>query len=122
MTALVLNTQNSIPFNNAITTANTVPTMTSLEIVEFINNHRQATATFEKPYIELQHRSFMAKVPQVLGEVTAAKYFASVNYQSGNGATNSRSVYNFPKREACLMAMSYSYAIPTTTTKLPRSC
>lgn len=108
MTSLTtINTNSATPFNGSVTTANNLPTMTSLEIVEFINSYRQATATFDKPYIELQHRSFMAKVPQVLGESNAANYFASQAY----GNNNTRSIYNFPKREACLMAMSYSYEL-----------
>lgn len=82
-------------------------TMSSPEMVDFINAHRKAVATSEKPYVELQHRSFMAKVPAVLGEDNAAKFFASQNY--GNG--NTRAIYNFPKREACLMVMSYSYEL-----------
>jgi hypothetical protein len=48
----------------------------------------------------------MAKVPKVLG-ADAAKFLATQKY--GNG--NSRDIYNFPKREACLMAMSYSYEL-----------
>ena len=55
MTSLSLQTQNSTPFNTAIITANTVPTMTSLEIVEFINNHRQANGN----NTVLAHSDFM---------------------------------------------------------------
>jgi hypothetical protein len=47
----------------------------------------------------------MAKVPQVLGEANAPKFLGTQTY----GNNNIRSIYNFPKREACLMAMSYSY-------------
>lgn len=78
-------------------------TMTSPEIVDFINAHRQSVATIEKPYVELHHRSFMSKVPQVLGISNAANFLASQNY----GNNNTRQIYVFPKREACLMAMSY---------------
>ena len=60
-------------------------TMTSPEIVDFINAHRQSVATIEKPYVELHHRSFMSKVPQVLGAKDAAKFIASSFYQ-GNGS------------------------------------
>jgi len=108
MTNLALNTQNSTPFNTTIiTTNNTTITMTSLEIVDFINNHRKANGNDT----ELRHDHFMTKVPQVLGETTAPKFLGTVNYQSGQGAVSTRNVYNFPKREACLMAMSYSYDI-----------
>ncbi len=82
-------------------------TMTSPEIVDFINAHRQAVETIEKPYVELHHRSFMSKVPQVLGISNAANFLASQNY----GNNNTRQIYVFPKREACLMAMSYSYEL-----------
>lgn len=74
-------------------------TMTSLEMVEFINSQRAEGAA------ELLHKSFLAKVPQVLGEETSAKFLADLPDSYGR----SRKGYNFPKREACLMAMSYSY-------------
>ena len=86
-------------------------TMSSPEIVDFINAHRQAVATIEKPYVELHHRSFMAKAPQVLGVEAAAKFIAAANYTNGTGGTVQRQIYIFPKREACLMAMSYSYEL-----------
>ena len=54
--------------------------------------------------IELRHDHFMAKVPKVLG-IDAPKFLGTQTY----GNNNTREVYNFPKREACLMAMSYSY-------------
>ena len=86
-------------------------TMSSPEIVDFINAHRQAVATIEKPYVELHHRSFMSKVPQVLGAKDAAKFIASSFYQGNGSAKIERQIYVFPKREACLMAMSYSYEL-----------
>lgn len=86
-------------------------TMSSPEIVDFINAHRQAVATIEKPYVELHHRSFMSKVPQVLGVKDAAKFIASSFYQGNGSAKLERQIYVFPKREACLMAMSYSYEL-----------
>lgn len=104
MTNLALNTQNSTPFNTTIiTTNNTAITMTSLEIVDFINNHRKANGN----NTELRHDHFMTKVPEVLGEMNAPKFSGTQSY----GNNNTRSIYNFPKREACLMAMSYSYDI-----------
>lgn len=86
-------------------------TMSSVELVEFINKHRKEVATTEKPFIELQHRSFMAKVPQVLGIEAAAKFIAADNYTNGTGGTVQRQIYQFPKRESCLLAMSYSYEL-----------
>ena len=53
---------------------------------------------------ELRHDHFMAKVPKVLGEV-APKFLGTAFYTNGTGAQVGRNVYNFPKREACLMAM-----------------
>lgn len=75
-----------------------VVTMSSLELVQFINNQREVGAA------ELMHSDFLKKVVQVLGK--DAGKFSSV-YVGGNG--QSRPCYTFPKREACLMAMSYSY-------------
>lgn len=86
-------------------------TMSSPDLVSYINTHRQEVATIEKPFIELQHRSFMAKVPQVLGVEAAAKFIAVDNYTNGTGGNVQRQIYHFPKREACLMAMSYSYEL-----------
>ena len=82
-------------------------TMSSPDIVGFINNFRKETATVEKPYKELRHDDFMRKVLSVLGEEHAPKFIGTQNY----GNNNTRHIYNFPKREACLMAMSYSYEL-----------
>lgn len=95
---------------------NSVPTMSSLQMVEYINADRKAKAEAEgltfpcKEYRVLQHKHFLAKVPKVLGE-TSAKFLADDTYVVGNGARVTRQIYNFPKREACLMAMSYSYEL-----------
>jgi hypothetical protein len=84
-----------------LTTMNTPVTMTSLELVEFINEIRKPGEA------ELRHFQLLAKVPQVLGEVGATKFCAS--YVSAQNKT--LPCYRFPKREACLMAMSYSYEL-----------
>lgn len=90
-----------------------VPTMTSLEMVDYINTERKTKAEGEglkfpcKKYRQLQHKSFLAKVPKVLGENHSAKYFAQYMDSTGRSLPG----YNFPKREACLMAMSYSYEL-----------
>ncbi|WP_447765718.1 Rha family transcriptional regulator [Enterobacter asburiae] len=89
------------------------PTMSSLEMVDYINAERKAKADEEgmsfpcKKYRKLRHDSFMAKVPKVLGETQSPKFFG--DYIDGKG--RAQSCYNFPKREACLMAMSYSYEL-----------
>jgi hypothetical protein len=72
--------------------------MTSMGMVEFINASREPGAA------ELRHADFLAKVPLVLrgGEGKfSSTYFDVQNKQ--------RPCYRFPKREACLMAMSCSY-------------
>ena len=78
-------------------------TMTSLELVEYINDSRK----FDEKPVKLRHADFMAKVPKVLGFELSEK-FRSVYLD-----TTSRTLpcYRLPKREACLMAMSYSYEI-----------
>ncbi|QNQ19387.1 Rha family transcriptional regulator [Kosakonia sp. SMBL-WEM22] len=89
------------------------PTMSSLEMVDYINAERQMKAKEEgmsfpcKKYRKLRHDSLMAKVPKVLGEAQSPKFFG--DYIDGKG--RGQSCYNFPKREACLMAMSYSYEL-----------
>ena len=76
-------------------------TMTSLEIVDFINKHRK----FDANPVQLRHADFMAKVPKVL-DFELSEKFRSV-YKDGTGRT--LPCCHFQKREACLMAMSYSY-------------
>ena len=64
-------------------------TMTSLELAEMVG---------------VRHADFLEKVPKVLGE--GQRKFSS-SYRSVQNKT--LPMYVFPKREACLMAMSYSY-------------
>ena len=77
-------------------------TMTSLELVEFINSQRKEGEA------ELRHDHFMVKVPKVLGDA-APKFLGVDIFTNGTGGQVERKVYRFPKRESCLMAMSYSY-------------
>lgn len=79
-------------------------TMTSLELVEFINSQRKEGEAI------LRHDDFMRKVPKVLGEA-APKFYGVDIFTNGTGGKVERKIYRFPKREACLMAMSYSYDI-----------
>lgn len=85
---------------NALTTpGGAAVTMTSLELVDYINSQRgEGEAT-------LAHSDFLKKVPQVLGEKDAGN-FSGIYKDSMN---RQKPMYTFPKREACLMAMSYSY-------------
>ena len=79
--------------------------MSSLKLVAFINADRGPEEA------ELRHDNFMAKVPKVLGEILAPQFFGVSFFVNGAGHKVPRNIYNFPKREACLMAMSYSYEL-----------
>lgn len=87
-----------------LTQNNGTTTMTSLQLVDFINHLRrqEGNGTFN----ELTHFNFLQKVKEVLkgGELNfKASYKSSQN--------KDLPMYVFPKREAMLMAMSYSYDI-----------
>ena len=89
-------------------TTNNQPTMTSVQLVDYINEDRKLVAEQDNgKYIELLHKNFMAKVPEVLGHNHAAKFLASQKY----GNNNERNIYILPERESILMAMSYSYSL-----------
>lgn len=91
-------------------------TMTSLELVDLINDHRKAQAEAagqpfpSKGFAKLEHADFLKKVPDVLGE-HAGKFSCMFDVEIGNGAVRQSRGYRFPKREACLLAMSYSYEL-----------
>ena len=74
--------------------------MSSLEMVSYINSTRKPGAAL------VPHSDFLKKVPQVLGG--DAGNFSSIYFDSMN---RQKPCYNFPKREAMLMAMSYSYEL-----------
>ncbi len=52
----------------------------------------------------------MAKVLKVLGE-TAPEFLGTVKRPQPAGGVRDCPGYRFPKREACLTAMSYSYEL-----------
>lgn len=87
-------------------------TMTSLALVDFINEDRKQRAhAIGAPFPghgfpSLEHKNFLAKVIEVLGD-GSAKFSADLPDSYGRP----RRGYRFPKREACLMAMSYSYEL-----------
>ena len=87
--------------NLIIAENNGVKPMLSIDMVDYIN----ATRKYEAP--KLAHSDFLKKVPKVLGEEAAGKFTAS--YRDSSGKANP--CYSLPKREACLMAMSYSYEL-----------
>lgn len=85
-----------------------IVTMTSLQIVDYVNTERQQVEDAGgKKFVELQHAHFMKKVPKVLLDEPASNFCGSY---IGKDQTT-RPCYVFPKREAALMAMSYSYKI-----------
>ncbi|QTH12494.1 Rha family transcriptional regulator [Pseudomonas corrugata] len=75
--------------------------MSSLELVDFINSKREQGQPL------LTHKNLMAKVPKVLGADQSAKF--SADYVDSR--SRSQKCFIFPKREACLIAMSYSYEL-----------
>ncbi|UNM18065.1 hypothetical protein K0P33_21235 [Pseudomonas sp. ArH3a] len=84
-------------------------TMTSIELVDFINSHRKQQseqAGLAVAFTALRHDHFMEKVPKVLGHEGLPK-FRDTHHNAQNG--QGYPCYRFPKRESCLMAMSYSY-------------
>lgn len=102
--------------SNIVKTGSAPVTMTSLEIVDFINDLRKedalkAGAAFPSPgFAKLEHSDFTKKVPEVLGE-RAGNFSATYQIPGPNGSSRAAPCYRFPKREASLMAMSYSYKI-----------
>lgn len=93
-----------------------VVTMTSLELVEYINSVRKEDALAagvpfpSKGFAKLEHSDFMKKVPEVLGSC-AGKFSGTYQVAGPKGGSRPAPLYTFPKREACLMAMSYSYEL-----------
>ncbi len=77
-------------------------------MVAYINSTR------EPGQPEVRHDHFLAKVPTVLGFSASPKFLGQAIVPISNGATRSTPVYNFPRREAMLMAMSYSYKLQAT--------
>lgn len=78
-----------------------VPTMSSIDMVAYINASREAGKA------EISHNDFMKKVPKVLGEGVGK--FSHTYTHPQNGQVYPK--YDFPEREATLMAMSYSYEL-----------
>jgi len=100
---------------NALTvlTSTEAPTMSSLEMVDYINADRESKARALglkfpcKRFTKIQHKHILAKTPKVLGEEHSAKFSAEYKDSTGRDLP----CYQYPKREACLMAMSYSYEL-----------
>lgn len=96
-----------------VLTSNEAPTMSSLEMVDYINADRKSKAEALglkfpcKRFTKIQHKHILAKTPKVLGVEHSAKFLAQYTDSTGRELP----CYNFPKREACLIAMSYSYEL-----------
>lgn len=85
------------------------PTMSSLEIVEVINEERKADAEATgAEYAILLHKNFLAKVEFHPG-IDSAKF--SAQYKDTTG--RKLKCYHLPKREAELMVMSESLKVQT---------
>lgn len=79
-------TQSSLIHSNGSTV-----TMSSLEMVEYINSMRQEGEA------ELAHSDFMKKVPKVLGEGGVGRFSDTYVHPQNN---QTYPCYRFPKREA----------------------
>lgn len=85
----------------------------SLDFVEAENQIRSRAANLagapfpSDEFPELRHDNFSRKVQEVLGD--AAPRFEGTYVHPQNGQTYP--CYYLPKRESCLMAMAYSYAL-----------
>lgn len=81
-----------------------VITMSSHQLVNMVNANR------EEGEAEVSHGDFLKKVPKVLGEC-AGNFSCTYEVPGPNGGFRLAPRYLLPKREACLMAMSYSYKL-----------
>jgi hypothetical protein len=86
---------------------NTIPTMSSLEIVDVINEERKAEAAGGE-FATLRHADFMVKLERHPG-IDSTKF--SGQYKDSTG--RKLKCYHLPKREAELMVMSESLAVQT---------
>lgn len=58
------------------------------------------------------HSNFMVKAKKVLGDLLFVKFQEQQTYvKNSRGATGTRTILRLPRREATLMAMSYSYEL-----------
>lgn len=87
-----------------ITQGSAPQTMTSIELVDFINEDRSKSSVGET-FAVLSHSDFYKKAKIVIGEGIGK--FSDTHQNPQN--KQFYPIYRFPKREACLMAMSYSY-------------
>lgn len=89
------------------TIVKSIPTMSSLEIVDVINEERRAEAAGSE-FTVLRHADFMAKLEKHPG-IDSTKF--SGQYKDSTG--RKLKCYHLPKREAELMVMSESLKVQT---------
>ncbi|WP_373991612.1 hypothetical protein [Duganella sp. BuS-21] len=92
-----------------LTTVDGVPTMTSLEIVAYINFLRKQKGDDT----ELTHRDFCHKLREKVLKKDAAKFSAPSFYEV-YGNKRERTIYVLPERETMLMVMSYDIDMQAT--------
>lgn len=76
-------------------------TVSSLELVELLNALRDES----EPRLRYDH--FVRKVAQVLGNEASEKFIVKPPISPGRA----RTVYEFPRREACLMVLSFGHKL-----------
>lgn len=82
-------------FNLPIQNHNGIPVMSSIDLAKMCIGKDQ-----------YDHKNFMAKAAKVLSSAVVNFY-----HRDSYGNNNTREILLLPEREACLMAMSYSYEL-----------
>jgi hypothetical protein len=91
--------ENSLLENNNKSNSSQEPLISSMELVELINRLRDSDKL-------VTHANFLKKVPIVLKGGQVKFYSSYINSQN-----KEQPCYYFPKREASLMGMAYSYEV-----------
>jgi len=81
------------------------PTMSSLELVDVINEVRKANGKSK-----LRHDNLIKKIESHPG-ITSPKFLGHASCLMASGATRAEKLYNLPRRECDLLVMSESLAI-----------
>jgi len=96
---------------NSLTIA--VATMSSLEIVDVINEERKADAeAVGTRFVALRHDNFLVKIEKHPG-IDSPKFLGHIEVAGPNGGLRKSKCYHLPKREAELMVMSESLKVQT---------
>lgn len=95
---------------DAITKAAEVKTMSSVELVDVINEVREEEAKESgSKFTPIRHDNLKTKIAKVLGK--AAPKFLGTAFYVANNAKHEQPAYHLPKREAELVVMSESYKV-----------